>query len=104
MSNDVRVTAMRRTKTAANRGGTRIVAFFDADIPSFAMRGCALALKAGGEWIAWTPKLPEADEGARCAVYFGDTRLQRATTEAALAVYRHLGGDVGLEQNAAQAA
>jgi hypothetical protein len=100
MTEGIKITAMSRTARTPNKGGTRIVAFFDADIPSFAMarlRACAQGGRRVDRVDAQTARGPTK---ARLR----DTRLQPAMTEAALAVYRHLGGEVGLEQHAAQAA
>jgi hypothetical protein len=91
---------MTRTAAKPNRGGTRIVAFFDADIPSFTLRGCAVALEPDGTWAAWTPRLPDDDGAARRAVYFRDTQLQRSLTDVPLALYRQLGGTADLEPQA----
>jgi hypothetical protein len=42
MNEGIRITAMTRTAAKPNKGGTRIVAFFDADTTSFTLRGCTL--------------------------------------------------------------
>jgi hypothetical protein len=100
---NVRITGMHRTKGAPNKAGTRIVSFFDLDLPDLTLRGCALALKPDGTWIAWTPRLPDDDGTARRACYFRGSSLQREVTALALELYRQLGGNVDLE-TAARAA
>src|SRR4051794_24639291 len=96
---DIRITAMHRTAGKPNRGGTQICAFFDCELPHVALRGCALALKPNGTWIAWTPRLILADDdpSARRAVFFRGTELQRGLTDMALSLYRQLGGRIGLD-------
>jgi hypothetical protein len=97
--NNVRITGMSKTAGKPNQGGTRIVGFFDCELPHLSLRGCALARKPDGTWVAWTPKLPDDDGTAKRAVYFRGGALQRHLTEQALALYRQLGGRIGIESD-----
>lgn len=88
---DVAITGVSLSRGGANRGGSRIIAFFDCEISGIQLLGCALVRTSKNGLAVWPPKL-EGPEATRRAVTITDNLLRNAILQAARDAYRALGG------------
>ncbi len=97
----VKITGMSVRNAAPNKGGTRIMAFFDFHTDDIGLRGCALVKNNCGIWHVWTPMIdPGSYANAErklhpVGVYWrsaGD--LEERVLAAALDMYRIMDGGV----------
>src|SRR4051794_8500950 len=56
---EVTISGMTKQGGKPNKGGNRIVAFFDFEAPDIGMKGAALVVRADGSWDVWPPKIED---------------------------------------------
>jgi hypothetical protein len=93
---DSKITGMTLKEGAPNRGGTRILAFFDCETPHLGMKGAALVVYKDGRWGIWPPKIEDGTgiaihERRKCVYWRGDAFV-KALLPAAQQLYWQLGG------------
>src|ERR1700704_1405071 len=96
---EVNITGMTKTTGRPNKGGTRILAFFDFDAHNIGMKGAALVINQTGKWGIWPPKIEDATrveihERRKCVYWRGDA-FEKALLPAAQDLYWRLGGIEG---------
>jgi len=74
-----------------NRGGSRILAYFDVIAGGIRMNGCAPVRTSMNGLTVWPPKL-EGQEALRRSVVIADNSLRHRIMDAAREAYRSLGG------------
>jgi hypothetical protein len=90
----IEITGMLRVEKPARENGTKILAFFDANISdAIILRGCSLVRTKKNGLTTW-PARGRLDEqnSVRHSVSIIDSNLLHRLTEAARATYRMLGG------------
>lgn len=93
-----KITGMTIKRGAPNKGGSRIMAFFNAHNEEMGFKGCALVLRPDGGWRVWTPMLSDLTRTERrereAAVYFrSGSTMEAELLEAALKLYAIINGD-----------
>lgn len=78
-------------KSRPNKGGSRIIAFFDCAFYGFQLNGCALVRTSKNGLTVWPPKI-EGPEAVRRAVVITDDALRNAIMQAARDAYQAIGG------------
>lgn len=91
MTHSIQIIGLSRvTQQKPNRGGAVILAFFDAEVNGFELRGCALTRTSGGGLVAWPPNL--IDENAQRCIRIANDSLRHSLMLEAREAYRALGG------------
>lgn len=85
-----------------NKGGSRVLAFFDFDAPTIGMKGAALVINQNGRWTVWPPKILDATRAEihnrRRYVFFRGDFADKVVLPAARELYWHLGGIEGRDR------
>jgi hypothetical protein len=96
---DSKIIGMTMKGGAPNKGGTRILAFFDCETPHIGFKGAALVLYKDGKWGIWPPKIEDATRAKihtrRSYVFFRGDAFEKALLPAARELYWALGGTEG---------
>jgi len=88
---EVTIAGVNITKGRPNKGGSRIIAFFDCEAEGFQLNGCALVRTAKNGLTVWPPKI-EGPEAVRRSIVIVDDMLRNAIMRAAREAYRAIGG------------
>lgn len=87
-----KITGMSLRQFQPNKGGSRLMAYFDCHNEEIGFKGCALVKLSGGDWRVWLPKVGEKTVAERRAdrvdVYFrAGSTLEAEMLAAARAMY-----------------
>jgi hypothetical protein len=103
---DSKITGMTMKGGAPNKGGTRILAFFDCETQDIGFKGAALVLYEEGKWGIWPPKIEDATRAEiharRRYVFFRGDAFEKALLPAARELYWALGGAEGRTSRVAE--
>ncbi|MCY0094603.1 hypothetical protein [Hoeflea ulvae] len=83
------ITAMRLVEAECRGNGSRLVATFDADFPTFKLVGCLVIADVNGETHAYTPEARSRTRDAR-PIVITDPDLRQAMQRKAVRVYEAL--------------
>jgi hypothetical protein len=93
--NHVNITGLTRvTIQRQNKGGSTILAYFDAEARVFGLKGCAFVRTSNGGLTVFTPKI-DSDTTDRRGVKLLDDQLRSCFIRAAQDAYRAMGGTDG---------
>jgi hypothetical protein len=90
---EVSITGLTLRHDEPTADGSRLIAFFDAEVPFFRLQGCRLIRRATGMVAVLPPHIP-GPQGQRRTVQITDTELKNDMRAAALRAYRLLGGEL----------
>lgn len=89
---EIRITGLSMvTKAQPHPSGVQFLAYFDAEVRGFALRGCVLVKTAKNGLVALPPKV-EAPDASRRSIAIIDNSLRHQLMMAARDVYRMMGG------------
>lgn len=88
---DVTITGLTLRNSDPWESGSRLIAFFDAEVPFFRLHGCRLVLQPNGHVTVHPPHI-NGPRGDLRSIRITDAELKNEMRAAAIKAYRALGG------------
>jgi hypothetical protein len=85
-----KVTSLSIQNGLPNRGGTRVMALFDAHSQDIGLRQCSLVLHTDGRWKVWLPALGAAERRESRFYFRAGSAMHDELLAAAQSAYRLL--------------